>query len=468
LAWLLALLLLVVGSTYAGLASAQGDVANRCAVPDALLKAGEKEAARKDYVSLLRRDPATLCARRGLVMINRPEPVQTPVSCRAADGAFEAGRLPDARRKYERLGQDQKCAADGLAAVKEVARFCNLGRAYSDRKRKEDALTAYKAALAKNPKAPCAIAGVPKESGPGWFFQGLDGISNEAPHALVFAAIVIVGLIVLLLPTRAPSLRRRLARRRGLGWLLSPRLTLAPVDDAALGDNKVGTAISARIKERLQRFRDEARSHEESGYELDFGTGDEEFADLVSDNAGLQNALGKVGDLSEHTKIAAALLQLLYATLPIHRLTISSVLDPPAASGASATLSLEDGSRLAAAVTLSGPALPRPAAAPDYLRLSDPAATWVQHEVANRLRGREAEPDEALSYALVREGLDRHLAHDDAQAAVSYEEALVLYPKNWAAIVNLAATKARLKQAEGAMTTVVDGLTAMGVPWVDQ
>jgi tetratricopeptide (TPR) repeat protein len=118
-------------------------------------------------------------------------------------------------------------------------------------------------------------------------------------------------------------------------------------------------------------------------------------------------------------------------------------------SGAAATLSLEEDGRMAAAVHLTGPPLAADPSAADYLELVDPAAVWLQYEVARALKDRpkhrpQATAHAAESFALLRKGLDLHLAHDDQEARKAYEKAVALDPRNWAARVNLAMLEARV------------------------
>jgi len=105
-------------------------------------------------------------------------------------------------------------------------------------------------------------------------------------------------------------------------------------------DIQGGVAISAQIKERLQRLSRRALRGSESDYELDQGTGEEEFADLVSGNSGLKNALDNARELSEQTKAVAALLDILYGSCRSSGSPLRA-LSPPAANRTSATLALE-------------------------------------------------------------------------------------------------------------------------------
>ncbi|MDQ4042156.1 MAG: hypothetical protein M3141_10480, partial [Actinomycetota bacterium] len=88
-----------------------------CVLADALREAGAAKPATREYVALLRRDPALDCAKRGLAEINRPPPD---------------------------------------TAARDARRLCARGDAYRAVHREADALAAYKSALEKNPAARCA------------------------------------------------------------------------------------------------------------------------------------------------------------------------------------------------------------------------------------------------------------------------------------------------------------------------
>jgi tetratricopeptide (TPR) repeat protein len=411
-------------------------------VPNALLAAGEKQEARKLYVAILKRNPTIPCARNQLKRLNRPAGEKT---CKDADALFDSGKLSQARAAYVDVGVGTKCVDQGLAEIRAVERLCAEGEAHFEDGRNEDALEAFKTALEKNPKTSCALEGTDKAD-PGLVESGFTWIENQAPNALTTLAVILTALFLTLLLAYIPGVDTVIARIPGVGKILSPRLTLGPLDDEALPDeSKVGGPMAARIKERLQRFNEEALRDGTPDYDLDFGNPGEQFATLVSGSSQLQNALEKARDVSEHTKVLGAIVDLIYALLPIRRLSVSGVIDPADGTQASATLSLEHNSRLEAAALVVGADLGRQPNSTDFLRLTQPAAVWVQYEVARALsRHRKVEPNAAESFALLREGIERHLAGDEEGARSAYEEALALYPLNWAARVNLALTEARL------------------------
>jgi tetratricopeptide (TPR) repeat protein len=209
------------------------------------------------------------------------------------------------------------------------------------------------------------------------------------------------------------------------------------VDDAVEG--KPGASIAARIKERLHRVREEATSPDALDIGIDFSTPREDFVELVSENGSLKSSLEKASDISDQTKIVAAVLNLAYALLPIERISITATMEPPSRGGATATFILEKNARLEAATTLRGaqPATGEPTAA-DYSRLADPAAVWVQYEVARVLAGQREDADAAESYAFLREGLDYQAADERIKARSCYLEAISLDPSNASAYLNLA------------------------------
>ena len=221
--------------------------------------------------------------------------------------------------------------------------------------------------------------------------------------------------------------------------ILSPRLSLGQLDDSALA-TKAGAALAARIKERLARHRRQALD-DPGEYDLDFAGGGDAFVDIVSGDSGLQAALQNARDISDQTATVAALLSILYTILPIQKITVTGVLEPQGDGGAAITLGILDGSKQKGAVRLVVPAAKD---APDAcLKLAPACAVWIQYEGASLLRGVEPRPDEAVSHASVREGLDRQLEDDLAGAETAYAEALRQNDRNWAACVNLALLRAR-------------------------
>jgi tetratricopeptide (TPR) repeat protein len=376
--------------------------------------------------------------------------------CLTADYYFNSGWTTAAREAYVHVGEDAECAKAGLREVIALDRACDLGHADLDAHRYDDALTAYKSALADAPRARCAITGVANAE-PDGFARALTWLSNAVPRipaVLAGLGLLVLAVFLLLVLLGTLSFRgRRLPLENwfGLRTLLRPRVTLASIADDGVEWSesgvkwKVGPSMTAQIKERLQRFREEALSDQSPDAELDFGSTDESIADLVSSTSGLKTALDTVSELGESTKLVTALLNLVYAALPIKRLTVSGVLDPPIASCASTTLSIESGAQLEAAVTLKRPLAKAPAVtSSDYIQLVDQAAVWVQFEVTRALTGGSVRPEQPESYALVREGLDRHFNRDGVGARVAFEEALSLDSRNWSAAIDLAVTEARL------------------------
>lgn len=235
-------MLAVIAAVHPSSASAQ-ESPNACAVPDALLEAGEKEEARKAYVALLRREPATTCATEGLKVINAPQPVPQPPSCDAADEQFDTGDLEAARIAYEEVGEDSECAATGLAAVREVRRLCDQGDAHLALDRKDDALAAFKSALEKNPKASCAKDGL-EQVGPGLLAR----VSDAIPEFLIAIGLLLLCLSLLLLLGHVRPVYGVFSGLPIVGQILRPRLTLAALDDTALQPNQVGAPMAAEVR----------------------------------------------------------------------------------------------------------------------------------------------------------------------------------------------------------------------------
>jgi tetratricopeptide (TPR) repeat protein len=388
-----------------------------CAAPESLARLGESTQAHALYLKALEAQPSSACAAAGIRDVNK------------------------------QLRQDK------LASSSEEAQaICDRASAYRHAHRDADAVDAYKAALEKEPaKKGCAAQGLNATS-PKWSSRAVEWIGNALPAILVGLGVILLIGLLLLMAGYVKAIGQLFNLIPGVRYIMRGRLSLADCDDSGLGaELKVGKVVTAGIRERLQSFRDEATDPSGIGYMLDFATGDEALADIVSDSDQASSALDKLGEASEHTKAIAAIIGALIAALPIKRLAIAGVLEPAATSeqatgerfSPAAKLFMERGAKLVAATSLTGRVLAQEPAAGDYVQLAGPAAVWVQYEVSRELSGIELQPGAADSYALVREGLDYHLAARYGEAEEAFERALDRYPRNWAAYVNLAMTKAR-------------------------
>ncbi len=446
--WLASLVVLAIGAFPCGTQVEAAAAAPKpsCKSAAALAAAGDSEAATKEYVRLLEEDPAEGCASEGLTNLNKPAPA-TPT-----------------------------------AAEKE----CVAGRLLLEAHRKEQALSVYESAAKNQPELECVAAGL-HAAGP----DSEGGVDWSRDAWIVLGIIVLIGLAAWLAP-HFDWLVRQLRGVVILRSILKPRLDFEDVGGVEV-DEKPGPAITTRIKKKLINMREEALqdAHE---YDLDLARPREEFADFVSENGSLKTALEKASDISDQTKLAAALLSIAYTLLPIPRFVIGASLEPPTVDErASLTLLLEQKGKSAAAITLEGakpkpaatddtksdqttvapspskatismkpdgtatvelpepaPAAPSPPApekhpnAGDYVRLADPAAVWIQFEIARALNGEPADEDASKSHALTLEGLELYEWDNFESAVEKYELALGLNRKNWSAYVCLAAAESRL------------------------
>jgi tetratricopeptide (TPR) repeat protein len=411
--------MMLAGASAAALAAWQPSLAAAapasCAVPKALQAAGETASARQEYIALLKKHPNLDCAVTGLASLRAPTPTPTPTP----------------------------------SAAVEAQRLCDRGAAYLALHRDADALAAYKAALEKDLTQACARKGV-ASAGPGWPRRTADTIRDAVPTFLIAAALVaalVLGLffVVLLLGYIKP-IYGWLVQRRPFRSILSPRLTLEPLGDNS--EQSVSATIDARIKERMARIPDEVRHADAMEFELDFGTPRESFSVAIGGNDGLKSALENASEAADQTRFIGALVNLLYVILPVRRLTVAGVVEAPAANSAAATLMLENNGTLVASHTICGtpdPDRTTPSRA-DYVALADPAAVWVQYEVARAVEGgNDLGVHDAESYSLVREGLALQFTGDPREAHRLYERAVELADTNWAAQLNLAMNEARVR-----------------------
>jgi tetratricopeptide (TPR) repeat protein len=335
-------------------------------------------------------------------------------------------------------------AGAAASEPREVADLCTRAATLRAAGEESDAVNAYKAALEKSPTSPCATKGL-DDGPPTTLGSVLDDIVELVPQLLLAAGLLLLALFCVLLLGHVRVLHRKLVRIPGLGRMLSPRLTLAALGDAS-GQN-VGATVDARMKMQLAESRRLALLREAPPFDIDRSTPAEDFAELIAGDSGLKSALEKASESSDQLKIVGAVLTLMYTLLPTQRLTVTGILEPVTGPCATATLNLDEGGRPVAAATLRGstPDPERALSAGDFVDLAAPAAIWVQYEVARAIRGEiDRGPDAAVSYALVREGLEKQRDGDAAGARHKFSQARELDGRNWAASLNLAMTEARL------------------------
>jgi thioredoxin-like negative regulator of GroEL len=368
-------------------------------------------------------------------------PGSSGAPCYRADALRQTHETEAARQAYIKLIQDDPfattCAISGLQKINPVA----ANESFLDR-----AVTAIGNAI--------------------------DAIADWAPRIVIGAASIALLLLVLLYLCGKIHNGRWLVRVPLVGGLFAPRLSLKALNDSGAGGLKVGEPVAARIKACLQASRDQALFDSEDGdYDLDYGAGVEEFVNIVSENDSLQAAFKAARDISAQSAPVAAILDVVYGILPIRKVVVEGVLDDGDPNSVSATLTLQDGSRQVAAVTLTVPTAEKgKTTASDYARLARPAALWIHYEAAhltNIKKDTRLASNGAASYALLREGIDRQTENDTVEAGRAYEAAIALNPENWAARVNLASLRARrLAKSDPsararAISDVQDGLDEM-------
>ncbi len=267
--------------------------------------------------------------------------------CAPADGLAASGALSDARSLYVKeleAHADLTCASAGIQSTdiaikmgkatdsaEEAEALCTRARTDKAAHRQSDAIASFKAALEKDPKSTsCGAQGLRGES-PGWFSRVVDDVETALPSVLAGIGLAVLGILLFLMLGHVKWFGSKFKRLWIIRAVLRGRLSFSDCDDSALAaDAKIGKAFSAALRERLQHFRSEALDSQESTYGLDFGTGDEMLADIVSGDGQLGSAVAKLGEASDHTKLIAAVIGGLIAILPIRRLALSGVLGPAA------------------------------------------------------------------------------------------------------------------------------------------
>jgi tetratricopeptide (TPR) repeat protein len=415
----LAFALLLAAGISSGVATA---AEGPCALGDALAQARETKQAKKAYVEVLKQEPSSACAAEGLTKLNPPPEPKPP----------------------------------------EVD-YCAVGKAYEQAGRDSDAIDAYKKGLEKEPASECAKSGI-EDAGPNNLTRISEDVLGSVPTALLYGGAILVLYYLLLFFCHFAPLKRFLIKWTGpfgrlVKHVLRPRLTFTDFVDGAV--EGAGAPLTARVKERLGRMREEALKRPRE-YDLDFGTPADDFAEQAAESKSLQTALDSAGEVSEQTKIVAALIKILSFLLPIRRFAVSGTLDPPAKSGVALNLTLEEEGRSQDSTHLQGPPSKEDPKAPDFMTLAEPAAVWVQFGVACALNGGEWNEAKAESQALLREGLDLYRREKPKAARKAFEKAIVRDHTNWGAYVGLAVAEARLKgNFEESIKRILEGLEKM-------
>jgi hypothetical protein len=345
--------------------------------------------------------------------------------------------------------------AAGVAVAAAPQPPCAVPDALLAARETEQAREWYVKVLEQEPGEECASTGLssintPDESGS--FFSGIwdaigdtiDGIADWAPRVVIGVASIALVLLLLLFVCGLVNHGRWLVRLPLVGGLFAPRVSMKRFDDSGLGDLQLGAVMAGRVKVCLHANRDHALGETED-YDLDYGAGDEEFVNIVSETSALQEAIRAARDISDQSKPVAAILDVVYGLLPIRKISVEGSLDSGPEEVA-VSLTLQDGSRQAAAVTLTAPKGPGEATTSDFARLVQPAALWIHYQAA-RLTSTKREQrlprGGAKSYALLREGIDRQDEGNLVEAHRAYTQAIALDETNWAARVNLASLCAR-------------------------
>jgi tetratricopeptide (TPR) repeat protein len=381
-------------------------------------------------------------------------PPAAPVTCAQPNALIAVGEEAEARKAYLKLLEGSSpppCAQEGLEKLNKSSassQSCKLGETYKGLGREEQAIKTYEKALEINLESECAKTGL-KNVGPG----GVTGIAKEASSftdsVVELAGAVAAGLGVLAIAlfiflslARVPWLGGYIRKLPGIGRLIGPRLSIEPISDDA-ADGKAGAPLAAAIKEDMQVLREEALAPLSSDdYDLDWPAPQEAFAEFVSDEAGLKNALEKASDISEQAKTVAAILSIVYWTLPIKRLTLSGVAGPTH-GGAGIAVGLEENGKLAASTTIASKVVNADPKVPDYVDLATAVAVWTQFGIGCILAGQPITPEGAQSFALLRQGIDAAKQPGSESVARNYlQEAIRLDSENWAAYVAMASMPA--------------------------
>jgi tetratricopeptide (TPR) repeat protein len=251
--------------------------------------------------------------------------------------------------------------------------------------------------------------------------------------ALAVGAIVAIVLLLLNLLARLPWFKSH--------WpvvgIRRPTVSVEPLDDSALKDQKLGIAVAALMRERIEP--------NSSGSALK----------VVSGTANTEETwIERVSEIGEQGKVAAAVIGLLASLLPRRHVKVTGVLQPaaePAGSGIGLELYRKLGSQGSVTFWAAQFQLPVTEDVGTARRLAVPAAAWVSHMVTTQTEGEAMGSSDPTSWALFRAAVERQEEGDSDPALHLYLEALAYDSRNYGALANLAGLEASFGLYEPAM-----------------
>ena len=402
----------------------------RCAVGHALRSAGQAEAARKEYVRLLRANPSTPCAVEGLGLLA----AKPPGDCAYANALLQLGRLADAEAEFKKviaIDPQLPCArTGGLVKINKLR--CDIADKLADRGAEDEARKLYESALTGSPKS-CASIGLASLSKSKWH-EDVISVGEDAGKvlsaSLLFGGLLVIGLVLLRRPVTRPVSRWH----RVPEFCRRPRLRLEKFDNAS-GDSGADAGFTALVRSALLRLSRDSASASSFSFEG------------VSGTEGLAGAIATLGGGLDPLKTANAVVSALQHADPRSRYALTgTLLKQDGAYRVAQTL--DERGRTVAAQMLAGQALSTPTqpsgsspttqAPPRYDALATATAAWARYHIVERETERPPNVHDAGSYGLMMAARDARLQGDAQSARLLLSVAIDLDPVNAQAWLELA------------------------------
>jgi tetratricopeptide (TPR) repeat protein len=371
---------------------------------------------------------------------------QMKAPCAQADVLEKLGRTAAAQKAYEKELEENPsapCAKRGLAALGEGAE-CATADALLAGGDDAEAKKAYIETLKAMPASDCGASGLGKTTDP-TIWEDFEAVSSDALGAIGFGVLVLAALAVAFLILantlgRYPPFESRWPMAR----IRRPTVSVEPLDDTGLKDHKLGIAVAALIKERVEP-----------------STGGDTLKLVSGTTATEETSIDRVSRIGDQGKIAAAVIGLLLSLLPRRHVKVSGQLHPaaePTGPGIGLELHGKLESKGSATFWASQFLLPSGEGVETVRRLAVPAAAWVSHKVTEETGEKATGSADPTSWALFRAAVERQWEGDFEPARRLYLEALAYDRKNYGAFVNLGFLEAAAGQYETAIELLENAL----------
>jgi len=372
--------------------------------------------------------------------------------CRRGEALLGLGRVGEAEAAFSKemeTGTSVRCARKGLAKIGSK-RPCAVAKALLLNGEKAEANKAYLESLKTKPTKKCAKAGVAESSEPD-LLEKIKTTSEDVLNAfgpalgavaLGVAIIAILVLLLLNLQARIPGLRNL----PPVAAIRRPALSIDSLGDNGLSGNKLGSATTALLKERVEP-----------------GSGPRGLKVTGTDSTE-ESWIERVGEIGEQAKAAAAVLALAASALPRRRIKLSGEIQPKGkAGGPGISVELDRKFISEGSTTIWARDFFLPVDGDDedevdvVRRLVTPAAAWVSHVVTEKTEGEPSAAKRAMSWARFKAGYEWEEEGNLPMAKKLYTAALT-DKKNYAARINLGSLRGGDGEHAEAVKLIEEGI----------